>query len=187
MRNLVIALCALMICGVAYATDKKPPEPPADPKAVASADATASSIAKAESAAVASSSSGGNVQSMEIRDRLQAPASFSPSIAPTAPCYYSASAGLSIPGGSIGGGKAILDPACQLREEIRLGAQIGLLAEAQAKWCAEYGKDIEGCGRLTPPAQEPEAKPLVVVLQGDGCGQRYDDKLKRVLEKCVSK
>ena len=163
---------------VAFATDKKPEEPQNYQQQfqLQHQDQQQSQSASANNEGVS--------QAVNFRDRLQAPASFSPSIAPTAPCYYSASGGLSIPGGSIGGGKAFLDEDCQYREQLRVGYQIGLVREAWALWCARYGQDLKNCGKYEP-APAPEPVPTVIVLQGDGCAR--DEKLKRVLDKCVSK
>lgn len=169
----------------AQATNKTPPVPPPDPKAVASAEAVASSIANANASAVVGvdADSSASVGDIVFRDRLQAPASFSPSIAPTAPCYYSVAGGLSIPGGSIGGGKAIKDAECENRENIRLAYSMGLQAEADYLFCSTIGKDIPNCGKrpVVKPLPEPETKQPPVVVSIDGCGK------ERVLQKCPAR
>lgn len=165
------ALIALLPL-TALANGPKPPEKPAEPPK-AEASATASSESSARSEANSASSADNSVR---FSDRLQAPAAFSPSIAPTAPCYYSASAGLSIPGGSIGGGKAFLDANCENRENIRLAYQMGLQAEADFLFCATIGKDIPNCGKR-PVCDEPKC------LTQDDLAERW----KRIQESALAK
>lgn len=112
-----------------------------------------------------------NSQSVSFEDRKQAPAVFAPSIAPTAPCYYSASGGLSLPGIGASGGKAIKDKECEKREEARLWYSMGFVDAAVALMC----KDSP-----VPNCPYPNGKPLPVVAECPA-------KAERVLEKCVSK
>ena len=177
--GLVFTLLALP----AFATDVKTPLP-AVPQPLAEATANAGAAAEAVAYAdVSATLTGGDVT---FRDRRQAPASFAPPIAPTAPCYYGVGGALSIPGGSIGGGKAVKDQDCENRENIRLAYAIGLIAEGDYLFCATIGKDIPRCGEgraAQPPV--PEARP-VVVIAAEPCARPRGDKLKW-MEGCLGK
>lgn len=150
---------------IANATEphKKPQEP--------KSNATATSQSVSSSAAQSASNSASEASnSLNVEDRRQAPAVLAPSIAPTAPCYYSVGGGLSVPGFGASGGKAIKDEACELRENIRLAYSVGLTREADYLFCSTIGKDIPSCG-----AKEPTKDPVC------------EEKVERVLEACTAK
>lgn len=129
-----------------------------------------------------------NSQSVAFEDREQAPAVFAPSIAPTAPCYYSASGGLSVPGFGASGGKAIKDQGCEDREEARLWFSMGFVDQAVAILC----KGQENCplpNRKPEPVAPVQQPTTVVVLQGDSCASKPVDneKVDRVVKDCAAK
>lgn len=176
----LIALAALLALP-AWATDREPNGPPDQWQ-----DQTQFQHMNQAQEQSASANNEGVQQAVNFQDRRQAPASFAPAIAPTAPCYYSVGGALSIPGGSIGGGKALLDKGCQLREEIRLAYQLGLVAEADYLFCSGPGKDIPGCGQRARAAP-PEPQPTVVVITGESCGGKDRERAERIIERCVGK
>lgn len=154
MKSLAIVLLFAPLTAFAILPNVPPETPPTSgPTATATASANAAAEAASASESSASSNSGGNSQAVSFKDRRQAPASFAPSIAPTAPCYYSVGGALSIPGGSIGGGKAMKDDACELRENIRLAYQMGLTVEADYLFCTTIGKDVPNCGKRPEPVE----------------------------------
>ena len=87
----------------------------------ASATATQSQTAEGGQA---TASNAGNAQSTTItstyKERLQAPNVYAPAVYASGSCAYGWSAGISIPGGGISGGKAKPDPACDRREVARV-------------------------------------------------------------------
>lgn len=92
-----------------------------------SAAATQTQTAEGGSASQSQSSTAtneGNHQSLSVsssyRDRLQAPSVFAPAVYASGPCAYGWSAGLSVPGGGISGGRAKTDPNCDRRELARV-------------------------------------------------------------------
>jgi len=58
-----------------------------------------------------------------------------PSVYPTVTCYTGVSGGISVAGfgGSLGKGK--IDPACVMREEIRLASGLGMMTQARKLFC----------------------------------------------------
>lgn len=58
--------------------------------------------------------------SSNYQERLQAPSVSAPAVYASGPCASGWSAGLSIPGGGISGGKAKADPNCDRREVARV-------------------------------------------------------------------
>lgn len=145
----------------AYATDKPP-----EPKPAATATSQSSSVSSSQSASNAASEASNN---LTVEDRRQAPAVLAPSIAPTAPCYYSVGGGLSVPGFGASGGKAILDKDCETRERARLFFQFGFTDMAVSLLCGD-----------TPNCPYPNGKPVPEKAQ-------CDEKVERVLQACVSK
>lgn len=169
-----LALLALLP-SVALAT---PPHKPAEPpKAEANASAVSGAYANSEANSASESVSSAD-NSVVFSQRRQAPAAFSPSISPSAPCYYSHSAGVSVPGFGASGGKALKDEACENRENIRLAYQMGLQVEADYLFCQSIGKDIPNCGK----------RPVVVCEEKD-CLTQDDlaERWKRIQEKSLAK
>jgi hypothetical protein len=145
MKTFLVALFAF--AGPAYATGSPPaPESPdirSDASAASKSSAVGVGIAKGGDAQSASTSwqtqgqtqnqtaqsssaasTDGNSQNLSIessyRDRLQAPSAFAPAVYASGPCAYGWSAALSVPGGSVGGGRAKADAACDRREVARV-------------------------------------------------------------------
>lgn len=164
-----------------YGTDNEQPDPSQDQQ---QEQAQRQDQAQAQGQEQGQQQSQANNQAVSFEDELQAPASFAPSIAPTAPCYYTVGAAFSFPGGSLGGGKAIKDEDCEFREELRLGYQMGLVNETRQLWCERYGQNVSKCGRYEPTPR-PEPVPTVIVLQGESCASK--ESINRVFERCVSK
>jgi hypothetical protein len=157
------AIIALLIPFAAFATDK----PPAVPSQVQGQE---QSQAQQQAQEQSQSVDQANSQSVEFEDREQAPSVFAPAIASSAACYYGVSGGFSVPGLGASGGKGILDPACENRENIRLAYAMGLVPESDYLFCSTIGKDIPNCGKR--PVPEPV---------------KCDEKIERVFEACASK
>jgi hypothetical protein len=62
----------------------------------------------------------GNSLSVNHEDRLQAPGVWAPPVYASGPCTSGWSAGLSIPGGALSGGRGKPDPGCERRELARV-------------------------------------------------------------------
>jgi len=142
----IFVALTLLLTGTAYATGSPPaPEvPDTRTEASASSNAAAVGIAKAEggnamasggtssasqsqtqsAVSGAEATNAGNSQNLSVeshyREIRQAPASFAPAIYASGPCAYGWSAALSVPGGSVGGGKAKADQNCDRREIVRI-------------------------------------------------------------------
>jgi hypothetical protein len=135
--KLTVALTLTLLASTAYAGSPAPaPSPHSEASAHSKSAAVGLGVAKAEGGhggassatqtqsaeAVSTASNAGNSQSLSIdyRDRLQAPASHAPAVYASGPCAYGWSAAVSVPGGSVGGGKAKPDPSCDRREVARV-------------------------------------------------------------------
>lgn len=94
-------------------------------------------------------------QGVNFEDRLQAPAQGIPGVYPTSPCAIGWSAGLSVPGGALGGGKAKVDANCEVRENIRLAIAVNpalaLKAICRLPGLVEVASP-EDCALPPPPA-----------------------------------
>jgi len=166
MKYLLALFPTIALAGTPSEPPTTPPEAPKQAQEQSQSQRQSqyqSAFSEANSASEASSN-------LSVEDRRQAPSVFAPAIAPTAPCYYSHSGGLSVPGFGASGGKALKDEACELRENIRLAYAMGLTREADYLFCSTIGKDIPNCGvKVEPPKTQ------------------CDEKVERVFEKCLAK
>lgn len=94
----------------------------------------------------ATASNAGNAQSTAITtsydDRLQAPGLSAPSVFASGPCANGWSAGLSVPGGAITGGKAKADPNCDRREVARILLSISPALALKVLCADPYVKEV---------------------------------------------
>lgn len=173
------SVLALLLCSsLALATGKpKPPPKPEPPKTpvvnvvsspAAKSEAEANSDANAESKADAKSDSNASlISNSEYRERLQAPSINAPPVYASGPCSLGWSAGLSVPGGGISGGKAKSDPSCDRRELIRvitplnpylalkLACEDPLIVEMRLRNLAS----VSDCTFVPPPPPNPPSPP----------------------------
>lgn len=131
----VILTALLLLPAVTLATGKSPPKDPPKPApapvaiAGAAAGADAAAQASADAAADASSTSGAEANnalslSSTYRERRQAPALATPSIYASGSCGAGWSAGVSVPGAAVSGGKSRPDTSCDRRELVRVVAPL---------------------------------------------------------------
>lgn len=181
----------ILLASAAFGHDTPAPTPTPAPSTSAHAGAAASARSHASAtggsaSSVSGDSSASNV--LRIEDRLQAPTVFAPAVYASGSCAYGWSAGLSIPGGSVAGGKSKPDPDCNLREMIRiltplnpeLALKLACTDPAVAKIAGE-----EGCVKPQPvppvvPASCPDLSSYVSKVD-------YDEAMKRMLKSCVGK
>ncbi len=124
-----------------FATGKPEAVAPASQaSADASSDASASSLATVDAytssgswseanggaggQSTSNATGGANSLSVSYRDRLQAPGLGIAPVYASHPCALGWSAGVSIPGGALGGGKARVDAGCERRELARVIAPL---------------------------------------------------------------
>lgn len=191
-----------------YATNT-PPKPPQHPpvdvdvsaKALAVAGAKVDVDVDAGSESISNAVNEGVDQDVSIAYPRQAPSLGQGSM-------YLVGCGLSINGGgSQTGGAAILGvniitPYCRDQAQIAREAALGNVKTAcemdrltragkrNLKRLREAGMEAEPCpvSLASPaPAPAPEAKPVVIVLQGESCASRTDEKIERVFQKCMAK
>jgi hypothetical protein len=106
------AALAFLLASSAWANDRgKTPDPAPEAHANAEADAAAEADANATSDADAAAESASSAVS-NIESEHQAPSTFIGAAAPTAPCYYVNSVGISVPIGGGGRSKARRDDDC---------------------------------------------------------------------------
>lgn len=140
-----------------------------------------------QSAAGGNASNEGNSQATAIttnyEDRHQAPATAAASLYASHNCAYGSSIALSIPVGSIGGGKQTIDPSCDLREFARvIGAfnpslSLKLLCSAPIVAAVATAEDCK-LPEATKP--EPPSNPST------DCAT-VDEKIDRAFRKCQEK
>ena len=107
----------------------------------------------------------GSVSYQEVKQFRNAPWVNPPAIQSSNPCATGWSAGLSVPGGGIGGGRVKEDAECNLRETARLAYSFGAGAYALALLC-------------TSKAAEASGVPCPVSPDGEIATQTYvDDRL----------
>lgn len=213
MKSLFVILL-LSIGASAYATNI--PTPPASTSqsrssagAAAKANAARSAKSQSHSSATGGTATGGNAQqqqaqtqyqaqtsvtggnafTVENHERLQAPAVVVPAIYASGPCASGWSAGVSIPGGGISGGKTKSDTPCDRRELARvmtpLNAFLALkilcadpmaAAVASGDDCVYVEKRAEQVNATPSPATCPDTSQLAT-----------KEEVRRVFEKCQSK
>lgn len=126
-------IVGLVLLVVAFAASANPITTKANSKAEAHANSKSTSEANSDS--ISDSNSGGNSLSVSNRDRLQAPSIAPPAVYASGVCVRGYSAGLSVPGASLGGGKSYPDPECDIREAARVLDGIGAHALALKVAC----------------------------------------------------
>lgn len=115
------------------------------------------------------------------------PQVYAPSIGTSAPCRYAVSLGGAVAGFGIAGGAAVNDEECQLREDVRVLAQMGEAVGAMSLMCAKESvraamptkcaevQKASGVGQPTPtPTAAPAKKADVTAPQASN---KYDPKL----------
>lgn len=173
-KSAMLLIAAIILCAPAFAT--KPPHPAhaapvtnnnasAQAGASAAATGTANSNQHQEAVAQQSQTSVTNQYDQDtttvedVRELAIAPAAIAPNIYPSAVCYTGSSAGVSFGnsgfGAGLSGGKAKLDPECEMRELARSFATIGNLEAANAVLCNTaaalrvFGDKCPGLGNVT--------------------------------------
>jgi len=150
-------------------------------------DASATQSQNAEGGAA---NNEGNSLSVNNEDRLQAPSISAPALYPSGNCAYGWTAGLSIPGGGISGGKAKPDADCNRRQAARV---VGAWNPALALkvMCEDpYVKAVakEGDCVYTPPAPpvvvEKETAKVDPQSSSNTADKEYVD---RAIKKALSK
>lgn len=149
MRTLAIFL---ITTSLAFATDKEPPKTQSQEQAQHQGQDQSQT---STSAAAQEQSSAANLTQ---RDELQAPSINAPAVYASHPCSVGWSAGLSIPGGGIGGGHVKPDPSCDRRELARVIAALNP-ALALRILCADpiaaAVATAEDCVYVAPKPPEP--------------------------------
>lgn len=163
-----LAVVAALAFPSAFATNSQPPSNPSHVSAEASAigiggaggaggsahanatggaggSASASQTQVAEGGAGGAggdASNSGLSQSVNFEDRRQAPGLGVPSVFASGPCAYGWSAGVSVPGGAIGGSKAKADPNCDRREAARILLSVNPALALKVLCADPYVKEV---------------------------------------------
>ena len=181
--TLALALLALCLTGIAYAT------PPAHtPTPTATSSSTSSALGTGGFASAHTGESNAN-NSLRIEDRLQAPAGVATPVFASHSCAIGGSLGLSGPGFGVTGGKAKSDPKCDLRETVRILATLNpalalsLLCQEDPAVANAAGPD--GC--KLPPAPAPQPCAVCQPAADTYSKDEVDAKLERVYKSSVSK
>lgn len=174
-----LSILAMLLPMVALANKPHQPKPTASPPSATSSSsstsgsessARANSVSTSQGGTATSSStsgdssanSGGNSLTVSNRDRLQAPALMLAPVYASNPCAVGWSAGASVPGVGIGGGKARVDVGCERRELARvltpLNPDLALKLLCADPLLADLRTD-EACAYRVAPAVVEAPKP----------------------------
>jgi|AGTN01.3.fsa_nt_gi hypothetical protein len=142
--------------------------------------------------AASTATNAGNAQSVNIdqRDRLQAPATHAPAVYASGSCAYGWSAAISVPGGSVGGGRAKPDPACDLREIVRILTPLNPYLALKVACTDPSVKEVAGpsdCVYQATVVATPVPPDLTQYVKRDEVVEILRERDKRIFEKAVAK
>jgi hypothetical protein len=106
----------------------------------------------------------GNSSSVNVEDRLQAPAVFAPSMSSGHPCAIPTSVGISIIGGGISGGANSIDKVCMLMQSGQIDAANYLMASQDNEVCIA----LRETGAISADSLCGETPPAAVVSTNSG-------------------
>jgi hypothetical protein len=185
---LTVAL-GLFLASHAFATVQ--PNTPT-PVATANADASAGAVATSNSGSFSTASTGPSNananNAISITDRLQAPAVGAAPIFASGPCVVAASGGVSGPGFGIAGGKAKIDPDCNLREMVRILTALNPRIALKLACTDPAVKAVAGDCELPPtPAPQPCAVCVPRETSDSYSKSETDERIERAFKGSISK